>query len=87
MELLVLIRISIYYLLNVLQTLILVRVILSWFPMRENRLINLLYIVTEPILEPIRRLLHNYMRQSAIMIDLSPIIAFLLIRLVQSLVI
>ena len=55
------------------------RVILSWFPsQRSNPLVQLLYLVTEPILAPIRRFMPNVG-----MMDLSPIIAMILVMVVQ----
>ncbi len=63
--------------------LIFARVIISWIPNFNNKAVEILYIVTEPILEPIRRLLDKTMGNTGIMVDLSPIIAFLLIGLIQ----
>ena len=61
---------------NLLQMLILVRVVLSWVPHNPyNQLIQLLYQVTEPILSPIRETLPV---QSG-GIDFSPIVAFFLL--------
>jgi YggT family protein len=62
---------------------IIVRALLSWFyPVGRDPWTKLLLDVTEPILAPIRSLL---MRVLPIPIDLSPIIAILLINLLQSL--
>ena len=57
------------------------RVILSWFPHRANNpIITFIYAATEPILAPIRR----YMPRFG-MLDLSPMIALVLIFLVREL--
>jgi YggT family protein len=66
---------------------ILARVILSWFPRaRSNPLVQLLYTVTEPILGPIRSLLQKSpLGGPGMILDFSPIIAFLFIQLAQSL--
>jgi len=62
----------------VLQCLIFVRAIISWVnPDPSNPLVQFLIRSTEPILEPIRRLLPQ------MGIDLSPIIAFFIIRFLQ----
>ncbi len=74
---------------NVLNTLIFIRVLLSWFPIdRNNPLISLLYTLTEPILAPIRKLLFKSpMGGPGMMIDFSPIIAFMLIELLKNIII
>lgn len=57
--------------------LILVRVLISWVnPDPYNPIVQFLYKATEPILEPIRKLLPFSLKFS---IDISPIIAFLII--------
>ncbi len=66
-------------LLNILQWAILIRVLLSWLPMAGIRLdpynpvIKILYDITDPILVPLRRF------TTFGMMDLSPIVAFLII--------
>jgi len=80
------IRYVLYTLLEVMSWLIFARVIISWIPNLNNKVIEILYIVTEPILEPIRKLLDKTMGNTGIMIDLSPIVAFLLIGLIQRLI-
>lgn len=63
------------YLVNIILTvfywLILIRALISWVsPDPYNPIVQFLYRMTEPILEPIRRLLPN------LPIDISPLIAF-----------
>ena len=66
-------------LLNVLWLAILVRVILSWFPVDpSNPIIRLVWDVTEPILAPFRRVIPKIG-----MFDLSPLAAFLVISFLQ----
>ena len=66
-------------LLNVLLLAILVRVILSWFPVDpSNPIIRLVWDVTEPILAPFRRVIPRIG-----MFDLSPLAAFLVISFLQ----
>ena len=59
--------------------LILIRALISWVsPDPFNPIVQFLYRATEPVLEPIRR----YMPQLAL--DISPIIAFLIIIFLQN---
>ncbi|MBI2171122.1 MAG: YggT family protein [Chloroflexi bacterium] len=56
------------------------RVILSWFPaQRNNPLAQLVYLVTEPILAPIRRFVPSFGT-----LDLSPVIAMIIVIIVQN---
>ena len=55
---------------------IFIRVLLSWFPIDpRNPLVTLLYDITEPILQPLRRVIPRMG-----MFDLSPLVALLLIQ-------
>jgi YggT family protein len=66
-------------LLQVLSIAILVRVLLTWFPIdQSNPIIKLLFEVTEPVLAPFRRVIPRIG-----MFDLSPIAAMLVISFVQ----
>lgn len=57
------------------------RIILSWIPNidRANPIVQFLYQVTEPVLDPVRRNIPPLG-----MIDLSPIIVFIGLRILQS---
>lgn len=57
------------------------RVLLSWFPQLSttNPLVQFVFAVTEPVLSPIRRLLPRMG-----MFDLSPMIALILIVVIQN---
>lgn len=59
---------------------ILARVILSWFPNMSynNPIVQFVYVVTEPILSPIRRVL-----PSTGMFDFAPMVAIIVIFVVQ----
>ena len=74
------------YLTWALYAAILARVIVSWLPIgpdsRFAPIVRFIYEITEPILAPIRRLL-----PSMGMFDLSPMIALIIIFLIQSLLI
>jgi YggT family protein len=64
-------------LLDIYSMLILIRVLLSWFsPHPNNQLYQILIKITEPVLGPIRRIIPLQG------IDISPVIAILLIDLV-----
>ena len=66
-------------LLQILSIAILVRVLLTWFPIdQSNPIIRLLFDVTEPVLAPFRRIIPRIG-----MFDLSPIAAMLIIQLIQ----
>jgi len=58
------------------------RIILSWFPLSPGgamaSVFGVLYNITEPVLGPVRRVL-----PSVGMIDLSPIVVFILINIVS----
>ena len=65
-------------LLTIMYWLILIRALISWVnPDPFNPIVQFLMRVTEPVLEPIRRLL------PALPIDISPIIAFFIIIFLQ----
>jgi YggT family protein len=67
-------------LLTVLSWAILIRVLLSWIPNldRGNPLVQLLAQITDPVLEPARRIIPPIGGM-----DLSPIVVLLLLRLLQ----
>lgn len=69
---------AILYLTYVLQILIFVRVVLSWLPLGSNPVSDLVIRLTDPILLPLRRVLPRFG-----MLDLSPMIALLIIVVVQ----
>ena len=72
-----------YYALTIYQLILLARVLLSWFPNidRSNPLIRLVHDLTEPVLRPIRDLMPRNM-----MIDFSPLILFLVINVLLTLI-
>jgi YggT family protein len=59
--------------------LLILRVVLSWFPISRNGALEtvagFLYMLTDPVLGPLRRLLPP-VRMGAMALDLSPIVAF-----------
>ncbi len=71
---------SLFVLINVYQIILFLRVMLSWFRIDpySNAFARLLYALTEPVLEPIRAIL-----PPAGMIDFSPLVAFLILAVLQ----
>jgi YggT family protein len=70
---------------NVLEFAIFVEVVLSWvYARRTNQYIELLHKVTEPLLEPGRRIQSKYFNNT--MIDFSPIIALFLLMILRRIV-
>ena len=71
------------YTLDIYQLIILVRVLMSWFPeSMNNRFGYIIHSLTEPLLGFIR----NLMPRTG-MVDLSPLIAFFLLSLLQELIV
>ncbi|HVE81022.1 MAG TPA: YggT family protein [Candidatus Dormibacteraeota bacterium] len=67
---------------TVFNILLLARVLMSWIqPQPTSGIGQFIFDVTEPVLAPIRKLLPQ-----TYMIDFSPIVAFLLLQLIASLV-
>jgi YggT family protein len=74
-------------LLTVYWVILLARILLSWFPAPSSgllrRAVELVYDVTEPVLRPLRGLLPP-IRLGAVALDLSPIIVFVVIQVLQA---
>ncbi|MFQ5454922.1 MAG: YggT family protein [Nitrospirota bacterium] len=67
--------------LNLYMWVIIIRALLSWVnPDPYNVIVQFLYKITEPVLYPLRRIIPSY----SIGIDLSPLIAILIIVFLQS---
>ena len=70
-------------LVNVLETAILLRAILSWFPIDEDGFLpRLLFCLTEPVIIPVRVLLSYFGVGEDSPIDFSPMIAMILLMLI-----
>lgn len=71
---------------QVLDFLILIRVILSWIPrLPDNIFTRLLFDLTEPILAPIRNLINKSpFGGTGMILDFSPMIALIIINVVSS---
>ncbi|AKX93611.1 YggT family protein [Neomoorella thermoacetica] len=69
---------------EVLNWLIIARILISWFPHDPNHpIMRFIYEITEPVLAPFRRI----MPRTTMPIDFSPIIAVLVLQLVEHLLI
>ncbi len=65
---------------DVLTYAIFARVILSWFVGRGNAITNMLDVIVEPILEPVRNMIYKSpIGGPGMSLDFSPIIAYILI--------
>lgn len=71
-----------YYLLEILKWLIIARALMSWFvaPGSDNPVVNLIRRVTDPILRPFAEMIPNLGG-----VDISPLLAFFAIYLLQAL--
>lgn len=80
------IKTALIILIRLLDSLILVRVLLSFFPeIRASKIAYFIYQLTEPILAPCRSLLDR-LGLSMGMMDFSPILAFIMLDVIRSLV-
>ncbi len=75
----------VYGIIFVLQGLMLVRAISSWFVQDEgSRFYDFLYYATEPVIYPVRRLLHKLgLAGDGMMIDISFLVTVILLSIVQ----
>jgi YggT family protein len=75
---------------TLLNIFILVRIVMSFLPLPDNNitrpLINFIYDITEPILKPMRNLIPPVML-GGMGLDLSPVLAMLVLNIVKSVLI
>jgi len=71
---------------DILYALVFVRILLSWFPINQrSSLVVLLKTLTDPILEPIRKMVaKSPLGGGGAILDFSPVIALFLLSLVKS---
>lgn len=74
----------VYGIIFVLQTLMLIRAICSWFVQDEgSRFYSFLYYATEPVVYPVRRLLHKVgLAGDGMVIDISFLVTVILLSIV-----
>lgn len=79
---------AIYYSLYVLEMILFLRVILSWFRLHDDHpLLRIAYTFTEPMLSPIRVLIDKSIfggRKGGMVLDISPLIAFIFLQTLQN---
>ncbi|MDG2211410.1 MAG: YggT family protein [Acidimicrobiales bacterium] len=77
------------YLLGLYALVLIVRVVLSWFPISPNGLgatvAGFIYLVTDPVLIPLRRVIPA-LRIGSVGLDLAPMAVFFLITLVRGMI-
>jgi YggT family protein len=77
------------YLLTIYWVILFVRILSSWFPPPMSgplrTIMRLLYDLTDPVLKPLRRIIPP-VRAGAMAIDLSPIVVFVIIGVLQRVV-
>jgi len=78
---------SIYLFLNAIELLVLVRCVLSFVARGSygNPIVNIVNQVTEPLLAPVRELIYKLNINTG-MLDFSPIVLFLIIRIIRSVI-
>ena len=78
---------AISYILDVMQFAIFAVVLMSWIPQaRDSKFGEIIRLLTDPILMPIREFSNKLMGEKASMIDLSPLFAIIILNLLQKIV-
>ena len=72
-------------LLSAVQLAMLVRAILSWFPMDSNKFVDFLYGITEPFIVPIRLLFQKMNWFQNVPIDVAFMVSYLLLSVLSML--
>ncbi len=76
----------VYYFLQALQFCMLIRAVLSWFPVSDdNKFLIFIEAVTEPVIYPVRTLLERFDFVAGFPIDISFLLAYILLTVVSSL--
>ena len=74
------------WMLSLIQSMMTIRAIMSWFFMpEENGILRFLIVATEPFIIPVRALLHRIDAIAALPIDISFLVTFFLLSVLQSL--
>ncbi|MCL2387212.1 MAG: YggT family protein [Defluviitaleaceae bacterium] len=79
--------VSIFFI--VLYVMLFARIILSWLPInRNNKFLELLFALTEPVLAPVRTLVsRSPLGGPGMVLDFSPLIVFVLLRLAYRIIV
>lgn len=75
------VRGTVCLLLSAIQLAMMVRAILSWFPIEPNKLTHFLDVVTEPVIYPIRKLFEKMNWFQNIPIDMSFMVTFMILSI------
>ena len=75
------IGISLYYLLDILSWIIVIRSFMTWLPNGGGKFYDILSIVTEPIESPIRSIMYKYTSGP---VDFSPMIAIIALMILKN---
>jgi len=79
---------AIYYSLYIIQMILFLRILLSWFRLApDNPIVKILISLTEPLLGPIRIIVEKSIfggRKGGMIIDISPLIAFIFLQMMQN---
>lgn len=67
--------------LSVLQIAMLIRAIMSWFPTESNKFENFLYMITEPLIMPVRLLFEKLNWFQGLPVDISFFVTYLILSL------
>jgi len=69
---------------KILEYLIIIRVLMSWFPnARYSGFGNVIYTLTEPVLGPVKRMMDKSPLGGGMMLDFSPVIALFILQIIQ----
>lgn len=78
------IRVALYYLLDIIAWMIVIKSLMTWFPNgRQSKIYEILENLTEPIEGPIRSVMYKYTNGP---VDFSPLIAIVLLMFLRQLV-
>jgi len=81
-QLVYVITVTLSLLVSAIQLFMLVRAIMSWFPMDDdNAFVRFVYYVTEPVIAPVRYLLERFGLFEGFPIDMSFFITFILLSI------
>ena len=73
-------------LINLLQTLMLIMALMSWIPqLRQSRLYYAISMIVEPVIDPFRRLLYKIPGMDRFPLDLSFLVAYMVLSMLAGL--
>ncbi|MBR6917949.1 MAG: YggT family protein [Clostridia bacterium] len=74
---------------EILTLLMFIRAVLSWFPIvdRSSKFMGFLYMITEPVISPVRSLLSRFDFVRRFPIDLSFLATYLLLHIIQGILV